>query len=605
MVRSEAALRLVWCEFRDTVNLQQARFSRVILSGSTLTCGQTPAINGDGLVVEGDLFLTAGFTASGAGKDGTVRLMGAHVGGHLDLSGAQISNTGDGEAAGPALVADSLLVDGEVFLIEGFEASGAGKLGTVRLPGAHIGGQMNALGAEIRNTGDGEAAGPALYADRLVVDGNLVLTAGFEASGAGKDGTVRLPGAHIGGQLIASGAQISNTGDGEAAGPALIANILVVDGSLLLTAGFTASGAGEDGTIRLAGAHIGGQMNASGAQISNTGDGEAAGPAMDARDLVVDSGLFLTEGFTASGAGKDGTIRLPGAHIGAQLDLFGAEISNTGSGEHARPALNGEGMTVGGSLLLDTASVTAEAPVTALNLSGCQVGGGLTLSPTRFSATNLVNFDGLTFTHTPPGSPAEWITILRDATPYYAAQPYQHLAARYVAEGHTGYQRDVMVAQQDDRRDRVLRDGLGDAHGRAWWRLRTRLVGLWFSRWVVGYGYRPWRAAWWLLGIIAAATVLSVGAAHTHAGGTGQHVAFRPAERPGGPPADCSAAEQFGLALRLSVPLIGNVTEGNCQITTSHRPGGWFAAAGFSLQAASWATATLVVAGYAGIIRRL
>ena len=122
--------------------------------------------------------------------------------------------------------------------------------------------------------------------------------------------------------------------------------------------------------------------------------------------------------------------------------------------------------------------------------------------------------------------------MLRDATPGYAAQPYQHLAARYVAEGHTGYQRDVLVAQQDDRRDRVLRHELRDAHGLAWWRLRTRLVGLWFSRWVVGYGYRPWRAAWWLLGIIAAAIVLSVGAAHTYASSTGQHVASGPRSGP-------------------------------------------------------------------------
>jgi hypothetical protein len=66
----------------------------------------------------------------------------------------------------------------------------------------------------------------------------------------------------------------------------------------------------------------------------------------------------------------------------------------------------------------------------------------------------------------------------------------------------------------------------------------------------------------------------------------------------------CSQAEQIGLGLRIAVPLIGNVTEGNCQINTAHTRGGAYAAAGVTLQTLSWATATLVVAGYTGLIRK-
>ena len=52
------------------------------------------------------MFLRSGFTATGVGERGAVRLVGARIGGSLDCSGAALRND-----SGPALFADGLQVD--------------------------------------------------------------------------------------------------------------------------------------------------------------------------------------------------------------------------------------------------------------------------------------------------------------------------------------------------------------------------------------------------------------------------------------------------------------------------------------------------------------
>ena len=62
-----------------------------------------------------------GFTATGAGENGAVRLTGAHIGGHLDCTGADLRND-----SGPALIADGLQVGQDMYLTGGFTATGGG-----------------------------------------------------------------------------------------------------------------------------------------------------------------------------------------------------------------------------------------------------------------------------------------------------------------------------------------------------------------------------------------------------------------------------------------------------------------------------------------------
>lgn len=55
-----------------------------------MVCGQVGRRS-----VDGNVFLRAGFTADGDGPDGAVRLVGAHIGGQLDCSGALVTSRSD------------------------------------------------------------------------------------------------------------------------------------------------------------------------------------------------------------------------------------------------------------------------------------------------------------------------------------------------------------------------------------------------------------------------------------------------------------------------------------------------------------------------------
>ncbi len=70
--------------------------------------------------------------------------------------------------------------------------------------------------------------------------------------------------------------------------------------------------------VRLAGAHIGGQLNLTGGRFRNPG-----GDAISANRVQVDQDLFCRGGFEA-----DGQVRLLGAHIGGVLDLTGGTFRN-------------------------------------------------------------------------------------------------------------------------------------------------------------------------------------------------------------------------------------------------------------------------------------
>lgn len=280
--------------------------------GAIITNPSGTALQGDHLHVDGNVLLRAGFTANGCGGGGAVRLTWAHIGGQLDCSGATFANP-----SGTALWAGALQVTGSVYLRAGstddpFTADGVGEKGTVRLVGARIGGQLNCSGATITNL-----CGPALHGEHLQVDGNVRLNTDFIANGGG-DGAVRLAWAHVGGELNCSGATITNS-----SGPALRAGSLHVAGSLFLSAGFTADGVGELGAVRLSGAHIGRQLDCSGATITNP-----SGPALHGERLQVDGDVVLNAGFAADGDGELGSMRLSGAHIGGQLDCSSAIVTS-------------------------------------------------------------------------------------------------------------------------------------------------------------------------------------------------------------------------------------------------------------------------------------
>ena len=87
--------------------------------------------------------------------------------------------------------------------------------------------------------------------------------------------------------------------------------------------------------------------------------------------------------------------------------------------------------------------------------------------------------------------------LLREATPAYRAQPYQQLDAVCRADGHDSEARAVLMQQRRDQLDRGALTRRGD-------RMWARLTGA-----LLGFGYQPWRALLYLVGVL----IISVGLA--------------------------------------------------------------------------------------------
>ncbi|MGH3768155.1 MAG: hypothetical protein ACRDS0_22745 [Pseudonocardiaceae bacterium] len=564
----------------------------------TLAGSQLPVLDGDGMQVDGDVLLGDGFTATGAGRYGAVRLLGAHIRGQLNVTGARLSNE-----AGPALVGDGLHVDGDVFG-GGFIATGAGELGTVRLPGARIIGQLNLNDADLVNQ-----TGPALIADGLQVGGGLVLAEGFTATGRYERGAVRLPGAQISGQLNLDGATLINP-----AGPALIGDHLDVNGGVFLD-GFTATGHGEDSVVRLPDAHISGQLNLDRAELTNP-----VGPALIGDHLRVDSDMFA-EGFTATGHCPDGTVRLADAHIGGQLNLSHAKLTNQGG-----HALIGDHLQVDSDMFAEGLIATGHCPDGAVRLADAHIGGQLNLShaqlanpagpvldledaaakhvflpanvicpqdaATRSSCTSghRLTLSGLTYTSLHAVNWHEWLHLITHHTRDYRPQPYQQLVAALKASGQESTARQVLIAQQ---RDRYRRGELGG---------RLTKIAHWMWGALAGYGYRSSRAVLALLLVLVLGASLGLAAGHTLTG-PGRYVTTHTSQALN-PNTPCSVIEQIGVGIDRSLPLAPAAIGNRCDFDTSSPLGQAFTAITWILQALVWTLAALAIAGYLDLIRR-
>jgi uncharacterized protein YjbI with pentapeptide repeats len=130
------------------------------------------------------------------------------------------------------------------------------------------------------------------------------------------------------GDLVLSGARLENPN-----GNALSADGMTVEGGVFLDEGFHATGA-----VRLLGARIQGQLSCRGARLENPN-----GDALSADGMTVEGSVFLDQGFHATGA-----VRLLGARIQGQLSCRGARLENPNGN-----ALSADGMTVEGSVFLD------------------------------------------------------------------------------------------------------------------------------------------------------------------------------------------------------------------------------------------------------------
>jgi len=444
-------------------------------------------------------------------------------------------------------------------------------VGAVNLLGAHIGGNLVCDGAQLRND-----SAPALLADGLRLGRDMFLRDRFTATGAGEGGAVRLTGAHIGGSLLFNGATLRND-----SGPALVAYGLQVGQSVFLRSGFTATGAGERGAVRLPGARIGGSLECDGAQLRND-----SGPALYADRLQVDQSMFVRYGFTATGSSGYGTVYLVGAHIGGHLDCTKADLRNDCGPALAAYSLQvGQGMYLGGEF-----TATGAGEGVAVDLTDAQAGGKFVFAPARLAHKSdphqRLAVDGLTYAGVPDTELAEgWLELLRDGTPCYAAQPYQQLAAGYRARGDDRQARQTLMAQRDDQLART---------GTRW---PERLWGR-ITKVTLGYGYQPWRALLFLAAVVLASCVLAVA--------LGAHGALAQTNKTATPGQPCPLIQQVSVGLDLNLPVGTSLARAGCDLTknAASATAAWLSAVGWVLQLLAWVFAALFIAGFTSAVRK-
>ncbi|MEN3358749.1 MAG: hypothetical protein V7637_2731, partial [Mycobacteriales bacterium] len=423
--------------------------------------------------------------------------------------------------------------------------------GLLKLTGAHVGGAVLLTSARLAVPG-----GTAVLANRLAVGDDLLLN---EATVTGE---LRLAGAQIGGMIGLGGARLDHPGR-----RALTGFSLRVGANLRAGRGFTV-----DGELTLVDATIAGAVDLAGSRLHNPG-----GDALAAMGMTVGGVLDLCDGFHA-----DGVVRLAGVRVTGPLCLRGATLRASGTpGNPGTPGGHGDGTpgspgdgTPGdaggpGELALDARHLQARE----LDLrDGAEIGGVADLRYARFDVIHddpatwpaRLRLDGLQYAALDPPLTAErrlgWLA--RDS---YLPSAYQQLAATYRRGGNEAAARTVLLAGQ--RRDHAAQAW----PARAWGRLQDITVG---------YGYRPLRAAGWLLVLLMLGTVAF--GLHQPPAGTDRPPAFNP----------------FVYSLDMLLPIV-DFGQGD-----AFQPDGWQRWLAYLLIAAGWVLATTIATGVTRTLRR-
>jgi len=428
--------------------------------------------------------LLLGACPAAAGSVAAVRISGARITGGLRFDHGVVTSL---------LLLRGCRFDGPIDLddavTQSIDLSGS-RLTTLSAYGAQVRGTLNLMDTVVTGSGS------AVHADGIRIEGNLF------ANRALVIGSFSLINAQISGQVTFIDSRLINPAPG---GTSLNAGGMRV-GRSLLAQGLTAAG-----EVRMPGAHIGSSLLLFGATLDGLG-----GTALHCDALTVASEAALHQRghgdaercFTAIGS-----VRLPGAKFGNDLDLRGARLVPT----PGAPALQAEqasvegslrlteGFRTGGEIRLTGVRITGhlelngmDSPDALLTLYAATVRGGV--RDDRASWPSRLHLDGFTYgPFTQYRGAAERLPLIsrqvRSAdngrTGAYRAQPYEQLASYYRSLGNDGEARTVLLAKQ-----RALNAQL------PWWRaIPGRLLDL-----LVGYGYRPLRAIGWAVCLLVASS---------------------------------------------------------------------------------------------------
>ncbi|MFG2925134.1 membrane-associated oxidoreductase [Streptomyces sp. NPDC048305] len=406
----------------------------------------------------------------------------------------------------------------------------------VLLAGCHFDEAPNLYGTQLRQLNLSNSVLPGLQAATLRVDGVLRLT------------DCRIPGpVHLGGSRIAQALFFDRTRIGVNADGSTATN---ATGSPVLQ--LNQVSAGDDlwwpglvvhGEVRINDATVAGKIMLDDAVLINPG-----ATALDGENLTVGSdlhGMRLRVG---------GRVNLRGARIPGQLNLAYAALSNPGG-----VAVRASSCTVGELWL------RAAAPIEGtVNLRRSQfdlVHADPSVWPAR------VRTDQMTYTSLLPHLPApRRLPLLERDEEGYMPFAYEQLTAAYRRIGDDAAARTVQLAKLRRRR------GTLSGYARAWGYLQDATVG---------YGFRPVRAAAWLLSLLLAGSV-SYAAHHP-----------RPLKADEAPP-----FSPLVYTLDLLLPIVDFGQE------KAYNPQGWYQWLSYLLIVTGWLLATTIAAGVTRSVSR-
>lgn len=152
----------------------------------------------------------------------------------------------------------------------------------------------------------------------------------------------------------------------------------------------------------------------------------------------------------------------------------------------------------------------------------------------------------------------------------------------YQAAGHDRDVRQILIAQRQAQLERGVLTGRD--------RLWTRITGI-----TLGYGYQPWRALLFLLGVVVTSVVVAV-----ILGGQG---ALVHPQDPAAATVPCTVAERVDVGLEVTAPFLGTPAQERC--TTANTATGIGLNYGLrGLQLMTGAFAALFIAGFTGVVRK-
>lgn len=331
----------------------------VMLTGATISLFVMKDCYVAGLA--GDMLVASQFLDFGGSTfAGPVRLMLADIRGGLSCRGCHLSNP---SADGIVLFAERIKVGADVFLDKYPGQPQFVANGSLRMSGAAISGNLSCVGAQLTLAGQD---GTSLMAERIRVGGDIFLSSHPNETGFSAHGTVNLVGADIAGSVDCSGASLGGSQD------ALKAAGMKIGSGLLLGNGFTAAGA-----IELRGADISANLVCrAGTQLNGV---NADGNALHAASIKIGGYLLINEGFTAAGA-----VYLIDADITGDVELLGAELNGVNAGN----SLVASGIRVGGAMVLGDGLTAAGA----IELRGANISANLVCYGE--ARLNGVNADG-------------------------------------------------------------------------------------------------------------------------------------------------------------------------------------------------------------------